>query len=130
METQRGVLYEDDRLKVTYLHSPEPGEQAKIISAEDHELWIKLDGNEWGNYIIPRGILDEIATTKGLKKIERIFNTFNPDLMHHLRNQRLTTADVALAMAQAKISELEYKVDYFIDEARRAREERLDREEE
>ncbi len=56
-------LYEKDRVKITYLHSLEPGKENEIISGEDHELWLGKEDGEWDKYIIPRGVLKELART-------------------------------------------------------------------
>ena len=62
-------LYKKDKIKITYLHSPEPGKEDEIISVEDHELWLQDEDEggrkylEWNRYIIPRGVLKELART-------------------------------------------------------------------
>jgi len=52
------TLYDNDNLKITYLHDPEA--ETKIISYEDHELWVNNKDN-WEKYILQRGILKELA---------------------------------------------------------------------
>ena len=59
-------LYVSDRIKVTYLHSPEPGKRDEVVSTEDHELWVRSgEGDEWHSYIIQRGILGDLAERTG-----------------------------------------------------------------
>ncbi len=76
------TLYERDRIKITYLHSPEPGKESEVISGEDHELWIKDESGEWNRYIIQRGILKDLANTvknddRHFSKLVNLLNTFN-----------------------------------------------------
>jgi len=94
-------LYEDGQLKITFLHSPEPGENDKIISTEDHELWIK-EKDEDQRYALPRGCLNEFAQTKR-DRLESKLRNMNPEIKSALEKNGLTIDSAHIAICQAYI---------------------------
>jgi len=69
------VLYESRNVRVTYLHSPEPGKEDEVISGEEHELWI---GDN--RYVLQRGILRELygsVERNDVVELVRLLNVIN-----------------------------------------------------
>ena len=100
---KNGDLYDNGKLKITYLHSPEPGKEDKIISHEDHELWIK-DNGEWNRYIIPMGILKELVLTSQGKSpldLSRKLMGINEGIFHDINKGIANLDDIMEAFASA-----------------------------
>ena len=110
-DNSRNILYEDRNFRVEY----------NPVSHEDHILYVTKNGEEQGVHI-PRGVLEEVARTKGLDNIERKLNTLNPSLKWVTEHDGLTMPDVALALTQARLKEVENERDSFISEYRKLRE--------
>jgi hypothetical protein len=93
---EKDVLYEKGRLKITYLHSPKPAEESKVISIEDHELWIKGIDEKWNRYIIQRGILRELARTAKKRPICLMakLDLINPNILNDMARERITYNDI------------------------------------
>jgi hypothetical protein len=96
------ILYEHDRVKVTYLHSPEPGKQDEIISHEDHELWLKGKDGEWSSYAIPRGVLKELLSVANeTSRLVDMLDRVNPLLTFNMGNEGIPLEDVVQAISAA-----------------------------
>ena len=95
-------LYDDGKLKITYRHSPNPGEEDKIVSMDDHELWVGEDLR----YILQRGILSEFAQEDKEKLPERL-ERLCPTIGIALKEKGLDYKDAVIAIAQARVKELE-----------------------
>lgn len=86
-------LYKDDKLKIDYHPS----------SHEDHLLWIK-DRKEGLQYILQRGILHELATTpRG--GIESKLSNFNPEILFHIKEEKIGIDGLHVAICQAYAEE-------------------------
>ena len=108
------LLYEGEKLRIGY--NPN--------SHEDHILYIGLEGTDNERMVhIQRGILEELAETQEIFKIERKINRSNPNILYILKEHKIPFEELALAFAQARIAELEEERDYFISESRKYREE-------
>ena len=103
------TLYEKGRLKITYLHSPEPGREKEVISGEDHELWIKDKNNEWNRYIIQRGILRELAgaAENDSSRLVGILNRTIPDIFSGMRRWKIRLGEIGTAFIEAYQKEQE-----------------------
>jgi len=105
------VLYADGRVKVTYLHSPEPGREEKVTSTEDHELWIKGRSDEWMRYIIPRGVLRELSEGSGrgesLQDLASKLNSINHFILEELGREGIDLTSVQRAIVGARQTEEE-----------------------
>ena len=117
---ENDTLYEADRLKITYLHSPEPGKESKVISAEDHELWMQIDGI-WKKYILERGILEELAHTakKGIFSRVSLMNklhTINEDIIHRMFNEGIAPEDMGNAFIGAYQKEEDDFIKYLAEQ--------------
>ncbi len=97
---EESPLYEDGKLKITFLHSPEPEEEDKIVSTEDHEIWIK--DKTQTRYALPRGCLNEFAQTER-GRLESKLNNMNPEIKFTLEKNGLTIDSVHIAICQAYI---------------------------
>ena len=97
------VLYEKGRIKVTYLHSPEPGAESEVISREDHELWINRQKGEVGRFILQRGILKELADTarKSYSELARKLEILSPFMRYELHDNGITLRDAGQAFIEA-----------------------------
>ena len=98
----KGVLYEEDGLKVTYLYSPELGKEDEIVSVEDHELWIK-EGEEWRRYIIQRGVLRELSDTfkrNPLGLMDKL-DTLNREIFHGACRAGIGVSEIGHALESA-----------------------------
>lgn len=88
-------LYEKGRVKVTYLHSPEPGKENEIISGEDHELWLKDRGGEWRRYVIQRGILQDLSRVANDKsRLADMLNRINYYVLHDMEKEGIALEDI------------------------------------
>ena len=124
---ENDTLYEQGRIKVTYLHNPEPGRQNEVVSVEDHELWLQDENNEWNNYIIQRGVLRELAQTAkrdadGLELVSMLLismllismlDRVNPHILWFAQQQDIRLKDVANAFIGAYKKEQEDFEKYF-----------------
>lgn len=114
-------LYEIDRIKITYLHSPEPGREKEIVSGEDHELWLKDKDGEWYRYIIPKGVLKELARTMGdndlLGLINKI-NNLNFSISDNFSTSKISFTEVGKAFLKAYQKE-EEEVEKYLSEQRK-----------
>lgn len=88
---QNPVLYEDKDIRVE--HHP--------TSHEDHLLWL-LSGGEPLNYIIPRGCLNEFATTSR-DRMYLAMRAMNRDMVEEAERRGLGVDSLGLAMAKAYI---------------------------
>jgi hypothetical protein len=96
------ILYEKERVKVTYLHSPELGKEDEVISGEDHELWIKDLKGEWKRYIIQRGILKDLSRVANDKsKLVDMLNRINPYVLNDMERDRISLQEVGQAVLGA-----------------------------
>jgi len=82
------LLYEDEKLKIDYFNF-----------IEDHLLVI---GEE--DYVIPRGVLKELATTpRG--SIEQKLDNFNKNILFELNKNQIGVDGLHVAICQAHIEE-------------------------
>ncbi|MEK6917327.1 MAG: hypothetical protein AABW51_00075 [Nanoarchaeota archaeon] len=102
------TLYEDSQIRVTYLLSPETGKEEDIISAEDHELWVKERRGEWNRYMIGRGILKELARTSREDRGRKL-ETIHPGIRIELEllGTGLNIDSLGVAISQAYIEDEE-----------------------
>lgn len=116
------TLYEQDDLKITYLHSPESGKEKDVVSGEDHELWLKNRDNEWCRYIIQRGILKELAETSKIihhtsedsSNLIRLLNKISPSIWFSLKVKGITLEEISKAFIAAHQKEEEDFEKYLI----------------
>ena len=102
-------LYKDKQLEIDYLPT----------SPEDHILTVR--GDERGiNYLIPRGILNQLALTKR-GGIESMIATFNEGILHAIKREHITVDGLHVAICQAYIEE-ERRVSLFVAEFRESQE--------
>ena len=87
-------FYEDPELKIA--NSP--------YSFQDHTLYFIQSGQEEGRYIIPRGCLEEFATTPR-DRLELKLITMNETLVLHAIQRGLTIDSLGMAFAQAYIEQ-------------------------
>ncbi len=91
--TNPEVLYEDERLRVTYLPR-----------VDLHNLVID------GDYLITldRGVLEELAKTS-FTELRRKLDTIDPSFIHYqwLKGPPLSSERIGYAISQARIKELE-----------------------
>jgi hypothetical protein len=99
---EEDTLYEEDKLKITYLHNPNPGKENEIESREDHELWLK-EGGEWQRYIIQRGILRELerAARQNASELLSMLNNVNTHIYPGMSKAGVNLKDVAEAIVGA-----------------------------
>jgi len=90
--TDEKPLYEDEQLKIDYLGT----------SIDDHELIIN---NEY-SYVIPRGILEELATTKR-GNVARKIHAFNELILYAIDKEGIGVDGLHVALCQAYIEEKE-----------------------
>jgi len=97
------TLYEKDQIKITSLHSPEPGREEEIISTEDHELWIRDKNNEWSRYVIQRGILRELAETseRNPSGLANLLDKVNPSMLCAMQMEKISLEDISAAIMEA-----------------------------
>ena len=89
-------LYQDDRLRI----EPHPN------SFEDHLVYIKERNGEEINYILPRGVLPELAKVpRG--GIERMISNFNAPLLHLIEQEGIGIDGLHVAICQAYIEQEE-----------------------
>jgi len=89
-------LYQDERLRIDYHPS----------SVEDHLVYIKERAGEEINYLIPRGILEELARTpRG--RIERKINLWNDELVYRVKREGIGVDGLHVALCQAYIEQKE-----------------------
>ena len=115
---EKDTLYEGDKLKITYLHSPEPGREKEVISGEDHELWIKDRSGEWGRYILQRGILRELATTAKEHPLDLSskLTTINENILYYGAREGINLEDMKKAFIEAFQKEKEDFEKYFAEQ--------------
>jgi hypothetical protein len=99
-------LYEDPDIKIE--HHPR--------SHEDHLLFL-MSGGEELNYIIQRGILEEIATTPRHRVKEKM-RRVNELMVEDAYSRGLSVDSLGFAMAQAYI-EQERRLNVLVDQMRR-----------
>ena len=114
---KKDTLYEEGQLKITYLHSPEPGRENEVISREDHELWIRDKSGGWSRYILQRGILRELAfTAKGHPlDLSSKLTTINNDIWNGVAGGRIILRDIERAFIGAYQKE-EKEFDMYLAE--------------
>ena len=100
---EKDTLYERGKIKITYLHSPEPGREKEVISGEDHELWIRKGENEWRRYILQREILRELADAAKRSSSDLVdkLMTVNLVMLHRLRSQEITLDEIGNVFIEA-----------------------------
>ena len=94
-------LYEDNQIKIDYLPT----------SINDHILYINY-GRKSFEFIIPRGILSDLARTKRGGIASKI-NTFDPSILHALGNIGLSIDGLHVALCQAYMEEEEERMKSF-----------------
>ena len=109
MKMVEGPLYQDERLRIDYHPS----------SVEDHLLYIRERAGEEINYIIPRGILEELARTpRG--EIERKITNWNDELIYRIKREEIGVDGLHVALCQAYI-EQEERIQAFRHQEKRGR---------
>jgi hypothetical protein len=107
MNAEQRMLKEDEKLKILER------------DIEEHDFLIK-DGDEWAYYLLQHGLLKQFS--KGTpKEVEQWIYNSNPSLYNKLLKKDISFEYVTRFLAQARISELEKEVDYFIDESNRVK---------
>ena len=94
MPETKPPLYEDGELKVDYLPN----------SIEGHLLCIKESKGKEYDYVIPRGILKELARTKR-GGIERKIDTFNSGILFAIDKENISVNSLHIVLCQAHIEE-------------------------
>lgn len=118
---EKDTLYQEDRLKITYLYSPEPGKEGEVISVEDHELWIKnYNEDEWNRYILQRGVLRELAHTSKKHPLDLAnkLTTINGNIWVGMGRGRITLIDMEKAFIGAYQKEEEGFEKYLSEQQR------------
>ncbi len=96
MKMDQKPLYQDERLKIDYHPS----------SVEDHIVYIKERAGAEINYIIPHGILEELARTpRG--EIERKISNWNDELIYRIKREEIGVDGLHVAICQAYIEQEE-----------------------
>lgn len=88
-------LYEDSEIRIEVMHS---NPEAQII------YFVNEKFGEAVHYVIPRGILEEFATTPR-DGIESKMMNFDEHMVHDARNRGLTIDSLHISIAQAYIEE-------------------------
>lgn len=83
-------LYQDKKIRIDYLSH----------SVEDHLLFIKPECGEEIGYIIPRGVLSELARTKR-GGIENKLNAMNPLILSEAKQVGIGVDGLHVALSQA-----------------------------
>ncbi|HUW43976.1 MAG TPA: hypothetical protein VMV95_03395 [Bacillota bacterium] len=115
-------LYETDRIKITYLHSLEPGKENEISSGKDHELWLKEKDGEWNRYMLPRGVLRELARTVSDNDVFGLISkldNFNTSIYTDFARKKIFLGDVAQAFLKAYQKEEEEVEKYFSEQKKK-----------
>lgn len=102
------ILYEGDKVKVTYLHSPEQGKEDEVVSYQDHELWLKNMDGEWGRHIIQKGILKELSDIADDKyEISLMLERVGVSSFYDIAREGITLEEVSEAVLEAYEREVE-----------------------
>ena len=83
-------LYQDEKLRIDYHPN----------TVVDHILYIKEEMGREANYVIPRGILEELAKTKRGGIEGKIVN-FNADILHAIEVEGIGIDGLHVALCQA-----------------------------
>ena len=108
METEQKVLYEDNLLKIV------------CRGIEEHEVLINEGNGDWVPYILQRGLLKEFSRNPPEKVQRGIYNA-SPLLWDHLNRRKISLERITRIFTQARNTELEEEVSYFINECNRAK---------
>lgn len=102
-EYEQNVLYEDGKFRVT---------RARDI--ESHNLWIgKCERDKRDYFFIPRGVLNELATTGDQEHAKVSLDTLTGDRMSHVLSGRSAGIDdLMLVFARVRIKELRAQLYY------------------
>jgi len=91
-------LYQDEKIKVDYLPN----------STSDHLLFVKEKDGEWAEYIIQRGILQELARMpRG--GIEEKIAVFNELILLSIKKEEIGIDGLHVALCQAYMEEEDRK---------------------
>jgi len=107
MSAEQKILREDERLKVM------------CRGSEEHDFLINEDG-EWISYLLQHGLLKQFSRSSPRDVEGGIYNA-NPSLHSHLSLKEISFEYVTRFLAQARNTELEEEVSYFIDKYNRER---------
>src|SRR3989344_8860016 len=114
---EKDTIYDEGKLRISYLHSPERGKEKEVISGEDHELWIKDRRNEWSRYVLPRGILKELAfiSKENTSGLYSKLSIINDEILECMRTEKITLEDMKKALMSAYQKE-EDNFEKYLDE--------------
>ena len=93
------ILYKDSKIQIEVYHRDEDSHILRI----NHQ-----------SYLLQRGILNELSRTTGRHNIERKLNTVDDRILLQLEEDSVDPNDLYLALAQARITELEKYAEYLI----------------
>jgi hypothetical protein len=82
-------LYEDKQIKI----------EIHPTSIDDHILYIKEEGAETP-YLLPRGVLEELARRTGAEVKQKI-DTLNSMLLYHMEKEGISITSLHAAICQA-----------------------------
>ncbi len=95
---QEKPLYEDSKLKITFLQNTD----GDTTSSLDHELWIKPETR----YLLGRGILRDLALIH-IGDLEERIRIINNDILTGMKDNNISIGDVELALKTAYVGELD-----------------------
>jgi len=113
----KDTLYEKDRVKITYLHSPESGREDEVISGEDHELWLKYKNGEWNRYIIQRGILKDLSkVANDESRLVDMLSRINPYILNDRGREGISLEEIGQAVLEAYQNEEQDFEKYLVEQ--------------
>jgi hypothetical protein len=93
-----------------------------IISMRDRDLTEHNVSVGDAYCLLQKGVLEDLSKRREIGSFARSLQTVNYDFALKLKEQRFSLENLAWAMAKARMNELERERDYFIGQAREARE--------
>lgn len=98
-------LFENDRVRIGYLEN----------SPEDHVIYIRenASGEEKYQFLIPRGILRELAGIKDSSELVRKIHIFNPELVDVASKEFVFPNELSGAIRKAYATEEENRQKWF-----------------
>ena len=92
MTKKEEPIYLDDRLKIEF------------YASEEYFLYLKDKTGEERGYLLPRGILQELAQTKR-GGIESKINAFNEEILYAIKQEGISVDSLHVALCQAYAEE-------------------------
>jgi len=84
---------------------------------EAHVVYIRERG-----FLFQHDVLKEVVERSGGRNLANFFDNYNPGIICTLKENNMSPVELTLVLARARVKELEQERDYFIDEARKAKE--------